>query len=308
MPAALSGEGGKGNPALMSPLPAREGADVGARVRAPKRLRRSPAAARYARDPPPSPSLAGRGAKCCRRLGWLVRGMAPPQTKRGRPPPDGRPRTGPVDGRTAAPPSFLGNQTDLRHAARFLSCASLSLRLASFLRATKAAAAAPNSRTIGGAGTSVGGVPPEELPPVDPPLDVELLVEEEVEDDPPVEVDEPPLLPVEPPLLPVDPPKLDDPPEEEDELDEEDELLEPPLLLLDPPLPPELPVEPPKLDDPPKLDEPPDEEPPDELLLDDEPPLEEELPPLPPLDELLPPEPPLLPVDPPEPPWLDEPP
>jgi len=56
------------------------------------------------------------------------------------------------------------------------------------LRATKAAAAAPNSRTIGGAGTGAGG------PPLDPVL-------------PPVELPWPPLLlqpPFElhPPLLP----------------------------------------------------------------------------------------------------------
>ncbi len=53
------------------------------------------------------------------------------------------------------------------------------------LRATSAAAAAPNSSTIGGAGTSAGApleepveppvdVPPLEVPPVDaPPVDVE---------------------------------------------------------------------------------------------------------------------------------------
>jgi hypothetical protein len=87
--------------------------------------------------------------------------------------------------------------------------------VASRLRATSAAAAAPNSRTIGGAGT---GVPPVELP-VEPPLlleldDVLLLVDEDVDelDDPP-KLDDPPVAPeevldepLEPELPPVDPP------------------------------------------------------------------------------------------------------
>jgi hypothetical protein len=88
------------------------------------------------------------------------------------------------------------------------------LRSAKRRRATSATAAAPKSRTIGGAGTSV--------PPVlvlDPP--VELLVEELVDDELLVEddVDELPLLPVLPKL---DDELLDD---ELDELDEDDELL-----------------------------------------------------------------------------------
>ncbi|WP_062734352.1 hypothetical protein [Sphingobium abikonense] len=94
------------------------------------------------------------------------------------------------------------------------------MRSAKRRRATSATAAAPKSRTIGGAGTSV--------PPVlvlDPP--VELLVEELVDDELLVEddVDELPLLPVLPKL---DDELLDD---ELDELDEDDELLpdEPPV-------------------------------------------------------------------------------
>lgn len=62
------------------------------------------------------------------------------------------------------------------------------LRLAKRLRPTSAAAAPPNSSTIGGAGTGEGG------PPVDPvePLD-ELLVELDVllEVEKPLEVDQP---------------------------------------------------------------------------------------------------------------------
>ncbi|WP_200866591.1 hypothetical protein [Sphingobium sp. C100] len=82
------------------------------------------------------------------------------------------------------------------------------MRSAKRRRAISATAAAPNRRTIGGAGTSV--------PPVllDPPLELldEELLEEEL-----LEEEELPVLP-----------KLDDPPEEElpdDELEEEDELL-----------------------------------------------------------------------------------
>ncbi|MEG3122909.1 hypothetical protein [Sphingomonas sp. GB1N7] len=59
------------------------------------------------------------------------------------------------------------------------------------MRATKAAAAAPNSRTIGGAGTGAG-VPPVDpvLPPFDPPggSPWPLLLQ------PPFEL-QPPLLP-----------------------------------------------------------------------------------------------------------------
>jgi hypothetical protein len=43
--------------------------------------------------------------------------------------------------------------------------------LAKRLRATSAAAAAPNRNTIGGAGTGFGP-PPDELPPFDPPFEL----------------------------------------------------------------------------------------------------------------------------------------
>ncbi len=142
------------------------------------------------------------------------------------------------------------------------------------LRATRPAAAAPNSRTIGGAGTGVGlplldpvlfpprllELPPRELDPNDEleevDDEVELLVLDEVEeetlplddevlltlpldvelDDPPVDVDEPPVEV-----------ELDDPPVE----------VEPPLLVdeitipLDPPLPPPPPKNPPPKKPPP---------------------------------------------------------
>ena len=111
--------------------------------------------------------------------------------------------------------------------------------LATRRRANSPAAAAPNSNTMGGAGTSV---PPVE-PPVDPPLDEdelededeELLLEEEAPEDVPPNEDE------------VLPPKLDEPPlEDEDPEDEEledEEPLEPELP--DEPLEPLLPPEPP---------------------------------------------------------------
>ena len=110
------------------------------------------------------------------------------------------------------------------------------------MRATSAAAAAPNRRIIGGAGTS--------WPPLDPPLE------------PPLEDDELELLELELALellevLVLLPPKLLDPPL--DVLVELPpvEVLEPPLEeLLDDPLDDELPEEEP-LDDP--LEEPPDE-------------------------------------------------
>jgi hypothetical protein len=59
------------------------------------------------------------------------------------------------------------------------------------LRATSAAAAAPNNRTIGGAGTGAGG------PPLDPVL-------------PPVELPWPPLLLLQPPFE-LQPPLLPQP-------------------------------------------------------------------------------------------------
>ncbi len=70
--------------------------------------------------------------------------------------------------------------------------AATTVFLANRLRATRAAAAAPNSNTIGGAGTGAGGPPVEPvLPPVEPvlpPVEPPLLLQ------PPVEP-QPPLLP-----------------------------------------------------------------------------------------------------------------
>ncbi|MEA3014036.1 MAG: hypothetical protein QOD42_2581 [Sphingomonadales bacterium] len=93
------------------------------------------------------------------------------------------------------------------------------------LRATRVAAAAPNSRIIGGAGT---GVPPDELdeePPLEElelllELDELLLDEEELE---PLVLPEPPKLldpPLAPELVEVDAPEL----VEEVELDAPDEV------------------------------------------------------------------------------------
>jgi hypothetical protein len=61
------------------------------------------------------------------------------------------------------------------------------------LRATSAAAAAPNSSTMGGAGTGAG-VPPfdPELPPLDDEDELELDDEEELDED---ELLDPPLAP-----------------------------------------------------------------------------------------------------------------
>ena len=109
------------------------------------------------------------------------------------------------------------------------------------LRATRVAAAAPNRRIIGGAGT---GVPPVELDD-EPPLD-----EEEVELDEEVELllDEDVL---ELPLVLPDEPKLLDPPVAPELVDE---------VLVEPPVAPELveleEVDPPWLDDDPLLEEP----------------------------------------------------
>ncbi|MEA3046611.1 MAG: resuscitation-promoting factor RpfA, partial [Sphingomonadales bacterium] len=84
------------------------------------------------------------------------------------------------------------------------------------LRATRVAAAAPNSRIIGGAGTWVPPVEPpdEEDPPLDDPellLELDELVLDEDEDEPLVLPEEPKLL--DPPVAPelvddvlVDPP------------------------------------------------------------------------------------------------------
>lgn len=95
--------------------------------------------------------------------------------------------------------------------------------LAARRRAKRPAAAAPKSRTIGGAGTSV---PPVD-PPLDPPLDDE---DDELDEDEELLLEEDELAP-----------KLDDPPDEEPV---EEELVE------DEPLEPLLPPEPPSLDDP----------------------------------------------------------
>lgn len=60
------------------------------------------------------------------------------------------------------------------------------MRFISRLRPTSAAAAAPNSSTIGGAGTGAGGPP---LDPVEPLLDE--LVDELVLVEKPLDVDQP---------------------------------------------------------------------------------------------------------------------
>ncbi|MDQ0837457.1 hypothetical protein [Sphingomonas faeni] len=91
------------------------------------------------------------------------------------------------------------------------------------MRATSAAAAAPNSNTIGGAGTGAGGrpldpvLPPElallvldplpveeDTSPVDPPNAEETLPLDPPVEDPPVEVD-PPLDVDHITMLPLDP-------------------------------------------------------------------------------------------------------
>jgi len=84
-------------------------------------------------------------------------------------------------------------------------------------RPTNAAAAAPNSSIIGGAGTSVGGPPDELEPPEDELLEDDELLDDEDELDDPPKLDEPPVE-VAPELVELD----------EDELlldDDEDELL-----------------------------------------------------------------------------------
>ena len=113
------------------------------------------------------------------------------------------------------------------------------------LRATRVAAAAPNSRIIGGAGT---GVPPVE-PDEDPPLDEEVELEDEVE----LLLDEELLeLVLELPLVLPEEPKLLEPPVAP-ELVEVDEVepLAPELVEVDE-------VDPPWLEDPeePWLEEP----------------------------------------------------
>ena len=74
------------------------------------------------------------------------------------------------------------------------------------LRATRVAAAAPNSRIIGGAGTCVPPVDPDE-PPLDDELELELvldellLLDEEDEELEPLVLPEPPKL-LDPPVAP----------------------------------------------------------------------------------------------------------
>ena len=112
--------------------------------------------------------------------------------------------------------------------------AAQSAFLPSRLRATRVAAAAPNRRIIGGAGTRV---PPVELllePPDEDELELELLellLDEE-------ELDEPLVLP--------DEPKLDEPPVAP-------ELVEVDEVLVDPPVAPEL-VEPVEVEVPEELE------------------------------------------------------
>ncbi|HVQ07388.1 MAG TPA: hypothetical protein VMS43_03030 [Allosphingosinicella sp.] len=96
-------------------------------------------------------------------------------------------------------------------------------------RATRVAAAAPNSRIIGGAGT---GVPPDELDEEPPLEELELLLEldelllDEEELEPLVLPEEPKLLdpPLAPELVEVDAPELvEDVELEPPRLDEPDE-------------------------------------------------------------------------------------
>ncbi len=227
----------------------------------------------------------------------------------------------------------LRKRTGDRSVDRLSNQAGLSAFLANRLRATNAAAAAPNSNTMGGAGTGVG-VPLDPLYPLDvipllPPLLVLLLlllvvlvlkpvlldpkllelvlVDEETSplDDDDVDVDTLPLDELELETSPLDEDDtlplllVDDPPVEEVLVVER-----PPVLVDDPPEPPLadeiLPLLPPLADDTlPLL-------PPLDVLVEEPP-----LPPEPPLDVLVeePPEPPLemLPLDvlldePPEPP------
>ena len=121
--------------------------------------------------------------------------------------------------------------------------AAAASRLPRRLRATRVAAAAPNSRIIGGAGT---WVPPVELeePPLDDELELdelelELLDEEELE---PLVLPEPPKL-LDPPVAPelvevllVDAPELVAP--ELVEVDEVELWWPPEELELEPPWPP----------------------------------------------------------------------
>ena len=143
-----------------------------------------------------------------------------------------------VQRKRAAPPNRPLKTRCAHPYAAILSLVFLAARR----RATRPAAAAPKSNTIGGAGTSV---PP--VDPPDPPLDEDELEDDDEllldEDDAPLEPDEVP--PKDDEVLPPLPPKLDEPPEDEldeDELDDEDEPLEP--LEPDEPLEPELPDEP----------------------------------------------------------------
>lgn len=86
----------------------------------------------------------------------------------------------------------------------------MAVGLVSRLRATRAAAAAPNNMVIGGAGTGAGSPldppvdPPEKLEPDDEPDELEL------DDDPPM-----PPVPLEPSEL--NPPVGDEKPPDEEE-------------------------------------------------------------------------------------------
>ena len=81
----------------------------------------------------------------------------------------------------------------------------------SLRRATSVAAAAPNRSSIGGAGTSTGGVPPLELVPPDDELEVDDEVEDELEVDELVELDE---LVLDEPLLATLPDEVETLPDE----------------------------------------------------------------------------------------------
>lgn len=180
---------------------------------------------------------------------------------------------------------------------------------ASRLRATSAAAAAPNNSTIGGAGTGVG------VPPVDPVMP--LLVIPLLEVDPLDDVLELVLLDADEVMLPLELVEVEEEtfplelldvdvdddtlPLEEDETSPLEEAEDDTLPLL-PPLADEmLPLldEPPVDDETlPLLDDPPVDEPPvDDVLVLEKPPLLVEEPPLPPDEVEV--DPPLLLVDPP---------
>lgn len=148
------------------------------------------------------------------------------------------------------------------------ACLSSRKRLANLRRATRAAAAAPKSRIIGGAGTSVpplllededelldevldeveDEVDVEDEVLLDPPKLDELTLPDDV-DTPPVDVLTPPVDVETPPLVELDVEVEEIPPDEVELLEVE---LTPPVEVLDPPLDVELLVDPPLVDvDPP---------------------------------------------------------